>query len=432
MPANPRIEVSVRREIQILRLTNINPQSLVNINFSLRNSNNEWAVVSYDDDLATAAGRGYEQMASLTPLDEEPVAAINESAVVVQHHAYCWKLKWLSQCINTRLGPSRYPAGRRKMVIVAKFPCVTLAIHEEVASMMPLSRAGDELGLRFRFEGMGADPRMVLFISGGNNLSITKSGFPASLEYRAAYIDKLSFSLRKDTKRRETSFDITFDSLGGVTNSLFPSQSDKDTEALRCHMRDIAAPRARVHFVFRAPTDDVERQSSRSHEDLFPNSLESVRFPWRRDNGLYPPPTDNGTESLLCHMKGIAAPRARVHFVFRASTDDVERYNLRGHLEAMKSRPLIPWDQYRSQTRHTALTQFGQVLSRDKVVEKWGDAGLHKVPAADSFFDMDEALVKLVYGSVLDFNHSIVEFSHFKLTPATRCKDMSVILDRKS
>jgi hypothetical protein len=60
---------------------------------------------------------------------ETPLRLVSD--LVHEHASLCWKLGWLSKLIGSCLGPSPYhPGGNCKLVIVAKFPGVTRAVHE--------------------------------------------------------------------------------------------------------------------------------------------------------------------------------------------------------------------------------------------------------------------------------------------------------------
>jgi hypothetical protein len=60
------------------------------------------------------------------------------SSVVLKHADACWKLGQLSQLIRTRLGPSKYHPGRRKMVVVSRWPVLAHTIHHVSSTLQSL------------------------------------------------------------------------------------------------------------------------------------------------------------------------------------------------------------------------------------------------------------------------------------------------------
>lgn len=50
--------------------------------------------------------------------------------------------------------------------------------------------------------------------------------------------------------------------------------------------------------------------------------------------------------------------------------------------------------------------QYGQLLDRKTIADRWDDKQIHKVPPSNHFTDLVEAGIKLVYGAHLDYSVS--------------------------
>ncbi|QKX59005.1 uncharacterized protein TRUGW13939_06134 [Talaromyces rugulosus] len=66
------------------------------------------------------------------------------------------------------------------------------------------------------------------------------------------------------------------------------------------------------------------------------------------------------------------------------------------------------WVPYRSVAKRVVMTQAGQLKSRQAVEKAWDANTIVKVPATNSFYSLDEAAVKLVYGAHLEYHVSIL------------------------
>ncbi|KJK61398.1 AAA domain protein [Aspergillus parasiticus SU-1] len=78
---------------------------------------------------------------------------------------------------------------------------------------------------------------------------------------------------------------------------------------------------------------------------------------------------------------------------------------LEGYADTNRPRHWLP---YRSRWK-ALLSQYGQLRPREDVQAQWGENGIISVPAENYFHNLDEARVKLIYGSYLEHQFSLIQ-----------------------
>jgi hypothetical protein len=114
-------------------------------------------------------------------------------------------------------------------------------------------------------------------------------------------------------------------------------------------------------------------------------------------------------ETVRQHLLMLSSTKQKVQFQFDVISQDWSDVEI-SLLKLREENPL-PWKPYRSPISGTAMTQYGALNDREAVEELWGDEDdmIIKVPAVSYFHDLDEAMIKLVYGAFLEHQISLID-----------------------
>lgn len=148
---------------------------------------------------------------------------------------------------------------------------------------IPHISEGDDVRVSFRCEGLDAGAKIKFFIA-GREKTISPSGYPATVEFRANEITEINYTQQKNKTSGMTTFTVLFRSSSGRTSGLTKSQPSPDAERLRAYMASLTEPHIVVHFKFNVSTKDAAR-------DHVEDDLETIKECFEYSYHQYRSPT---------------------------------------------------------------------------------------------------------------------------------------------